>query len=66
MAYTVMDLVGIRNYIVMAYIVIDLVGIRNSRNSGMPAQEWSLVTRGAEEELVPTCRELGIGFVACI
>jgi len=26
--------------------------------------EWSLFTRGAEEELIPTCRELGIGIVA--
>ena len=27
-------------------------------------QEWSLLTRGIEEELVPTCLELGIGIVA--
>merc|ERR1711879_577375 len=27
-------------------------------------QEWSLLTRGIEEELVPTCRELNIGIVA--
>ncbi|KAH9616089.1 hypothetical protein KSS87_006851 [Heliosperma pusillum] len=26
--------------------------------------EWSLWTRDAEEELIPTCRELGIGIVA--
>jgi len=26
--------------------------------------EWSLFERGVEEELVPTCRELGIGIVA--
>ncbi|KFK22426.1 hypothetical protein AALP_AAs39864U000400 [Arabis alpina] len=26
--------------------------------------EWSLWTRDAEEEIVPTCRELGIGIVA--
>ncbi|KAL6005471.1 hypothetical protein ACLOJK_006038 [Asimina triloba] len=26
--------------------------------------EWSLWERGAEEEIVPTCRELGIGIVA--
>jgi len=26
--------------------------------------EWSLFTRDVEEELVPTCRELGIGIVA--
>ncbi|GAB4857308.1 hypothetical protein Ancab_015216 [Ancistrocladus abbreviatus] len=26
--------------------------------------EWSLWTRDVEEEIVPTCRELGIGFVA--
>ena len=27
-------------------------------------QEWSLVNRDLEEELVPCCRELGIGIVA--
>jgi len=27
-------------------------------------QEWSLMNRDLEEELVPTCRELGIGIVA--
>ncbi|KAJ4878470.1 putative aldo-keto reductase 3 [Raphanus sativus] len=27
-------------------------------------QEWSLWTRDVEEEIVPTCRELGIGIVA--
>lgn len=27
--------------------------------------EWSLMNRDLEEELVPTCRELGIGIVAC-
>jgi aryl-alcohol dehydrogenase-like predicted oxidoreductase len=27
-------------------------------------QEWSLLTRGLEDELVPLCRELGIGIVA--
>jgi len=27
-------------------------------------QEWSLLTRGVEEQLVPVCRELGIGIVA--
>ncbi|KAF9621960.1 hypothetical protein IFM89_029180 [Coptis chinensis] len=26
--------------------------------------EWSLCTRDAEEEIIPTCRELGIGIVA--
>ncbi|GKA54596.1 probable aldo-keto reductase 2 [Tanacetum coccineum] len=26
--------------------------------------EWSLWTRDAEEEIIPTCRELGIGIVA--
>lgn len=26
--------------------------------------EWSLYTRDAEEEVIPTCRELGIGIVA--
>lgn len=26
--------------------------------------EWSLFTRDCEEDLVPTCRELGIGFLA--
>ncbi|WZZ13487.1 hypothetical protein YC2023_106576 [Brassica napus] len=26
--------------------------------------EWSLWTRDAEEEVIPTCRELGIGIVA--
>ncbi|KAF9621968.1 hypothetical protein IFM89_029188 [Coptis chinensis] len=26
--------------------------------------EWSLWTRDAEEEIVPACRELGIGIVA--
>ncbi|KAK1435316.1 hypothetical protein QVD17_01077 [Tagetes erecta] len=26
-------------------------------------QEWSLWSRDAEEEIIPTCRELGIGFV---
>ncbi|XP_052624371.1 probable aldo-keto reductase 4 [Lactuca sativa] len=25
--------------------------------------EWSLWTRNAEEEIIPTCRELGIGIV---
>ena len=28
-------------------------------------QEWSLMSRDLEEDLVPTCRELGIGIVAC-
>jgi len=27
-------------------------------------QEWSMIIRSLEEELVPTCRELGIGIVA--
>lgn len=27
-------------------------------------QEWSLLTRNIEDELVPTCKELGIGIVA--
>jgi aryl-alcohol dehydrogenase-like predicted oxidoreductase len=27
-------------------------------------QEWSLLTRNLEEELVPTCAELGVGIVA--
>jgi aryl-alcohol dehydrogenase-like predicted oxidoreductase len=27
--------------------------------------EWSLLNRDLEAELVPTCRELGIGIVAC-
>ncbi|KAL1496500.1 hypothetical protein AB1Y20_016454 [Prymnesium parvum] len=27
-------------------------------------QEWSLLTRGLEAELLPTCRELGVGIVA--
>jgi aryl-alcohol dehydrogenase-like predicted oxidoreductase len=27
-------------------------------------QEWSLLTRNAEESLIPTCAELGVGFVA--
>jgi len=27
-------------------------------------QEWSLLTRDAEELLIPTCKELGVGFVA--
>lgn len=27
-------------------------------------QEWSLLTRGIEEELVPTCKQLGVGVVA--
>ena len=26
--------------------------------------EWSLWTRDAEKEIIPTCRELGIGLVA--
>ena len=26
--------------------------------------EWSLFTRDAEKDLVPVCRELGIGFLA--
>lgn len=26
--------------------------------------EWSLWTRDAEEEIIPLCRELGIGIVA--
>ena len=26
--------------------------------------EWSLFTRDCEEEVVPVCRELGIGFLA--
>ena len=26
--------------------------------------EWSMWTRFAEEEIIPTCRELGIGIVA--
>jgi aryl-alcohol dehydrogenase-like predicted oxidoreductase len=28
------------------------------------AREWSLFTRGCEKDLVPVCRELGIGFLA--
>ena len=27
-------------------------------------QEWSLLTRGVEQELVPACRELNVGIVA--
>ncbi len=27
-------------------------------------QEWSLLTRNAEELLIPACKELGVGFVA--
>ncbi len=27
--------------------------------------EYSLFSRGAEEELIPLCEELGIGFIAC-
>jgi len=27
-------------------------------------QEWSLLNRDLEEDIVPTCRELGIGIVA--
>lgn len=27
-------------------------------------REWSLFTRGCEKDLVPVCRELGIGFLA--
>jgi len=30
----------------------------------MVQQEWSLLTRNIEEQLVPVCRELGIGIVA--
>ena len=29
-------------------------------------QEWSLLTRGAEEDLVPLCKELNIGIVVAI
>lgn len=31
---------------------------------GMLGREWSLFTRGCEKDLVPVCRELGIGFLA--
>ena len=42
--------------------------LRAAHQEGGPVgciqQEWSLLTRGIEEELLPVCKELGIGIIA--
>jgi len=52
------------------YVGVSELGVRQLRRAHAVCpisayqMEWSLFTRDVEEELVPTCRELGIGIVA--
>ncbi|KAH9657738.1 Aldo ket red domain-containing protein [Citrus sinensis] len=43
---------------------IKYIGLSEASASTIRRLEWSLWSRDVEEEIVPTCRELGIGIVA--
>ncbi|KAH9697329.1 putative aldo-keto reductase 2 [Citrus sinensis] len=43
---------------------IKYIGLSEASASTIRQLEWSLWSRDVEEEIVPTCRELGIGIVA--
>ena len=54
------------------YVGVSELGVENLRRAHAVhpitayQMEWSVFTRDAEEELIPTCRELGIGQRRCV